>query len=149
MRMIFGVRTSETLCLSIIANGQLPPQPPDLRIKTTGQDAAIACSNGIWVATLEAGDHIVYMPASGDSWVDAPLAIALSPSATIVSCGAVGTPLAWTAATATSDPKNPGPPPSVSAVPLTNSPWLGSTLTMMSPQVTDARSFPSYPSRSH
>jgi len=149
MRLIFGIRTSEPLTLSVTTSGPLPQQPPDLRLKTQGQDTAILCSNNTWVAPLEAGDHIVYMPAPGDSWIDAQLEFTLSAPATIVgSDGASGTLKTWTAATGASDPKNPGPPPSSSAVPLPGSTWIGCTIAAMSTQVPDARSAPHEPSTS-
>jgi len=150
MRLLFGIRTSEPLTLSVTASGPLPPQPPDLQLKTQGQDTTIDCNNGTWVAPLEAGDHVVYMPAPGDGWIDARLEFTLSAPATIVSSdGASGTLKTWTAATGASDPKNPGPPPISSAVPLPpDSTWIGRTIVAMSTQVSDARSAPHQPSTS-
>ena len=149
MRLIFGIRTSEPLTLSVTTSGPLPPQPPDLRLKTQGQDTTISCSNGAWVAPLEAGDHVVYMPAPGDHWIDARLEFTLSAPATIIGRDrASGTLKTWTAATGASDPKNPGPPPISSAVPLPGSTWIGCTIAAMSTQVEDARSAPHEPSTS-
>lgn len=146
-RLIFGIRTSGTVSLSVTANGQLPQQPPDLRIKTSEKDIAVPYSNNTWVTTLDAGDYIAYMPAPGDSWFDAPLTFTLSAAATLVSY--TGTPKVlqtWTATSVTiSDSKNPWPPPLASNVDtalLANSAWLSSTLTTMMAQVTIERSAP-------
>lgn len=149
MRLIFGIRTSKALTLSVTTNGKLPEQPPDMRLKTQEQDIAIPCSNGSWCATMEAGDHVVYMPAPGDSWVDAQLELTLSAPATFVGSDGVNSTLkTWTAATGAVDPKNPGPPPLSGAVPLPGSTWIGCTIVAMSAEVSDARSAPQEPATS-
>jgi len=139
IKMLFGIRTSEPVSLSITADGPLPQQPPDLRIKTSEQEIAIPYSDNAWVTTLGAGDHIAYMLAPGDSWFDARLTFSLGAPATIVSCtGAASALLTWTAtAGVAGDPKNPWPPPldGNATAPLARSAWLGSTLTTMSSQV--------------
>lgn len=145
-KLIFGIRTSEPVSLTLTADGPLSQQPPDLLIKTSEQQIAIPCSNNAWVTTLGAGDHIAYMPAPGDRWFDAPLTFTLSAPATIVSCtGAAKEPLTWTATAGTAgDPKDPWPPPLASSdtAPLANPAWLGSTLTTMKSQVSLDRSAP-------
>jgi hypothetical protein len=147
-RLLFGVRTSGTIALTVTARGPLLPQPPDLRIRTSGDDIAIRCNNNTWVATLDAGDHVVYMPAPGDRWFDAPLTFTLSAPAIIVAPEnrSGGGPLvSWTATTGTSDPKDPLPPPltgSPEAALLAESTWLRSTLTTHGAQVSTDRSAP-------
>lgn len=149
MRLIFGIRTTEAVSLIITAEGLLPQQPPDLRIKTSEQDVPIPCRNNTWTATLAAGDHVAYMPAAGDSWFNAPLTFTLSAQATIVGReNTSGQLLTWNAtAGAADDPKNPWPPPldvHVDAASLTDSTWLHSTLATMNPEVSTARSAPSH-----
>ena len=146
-RLIFGIRTSGDVSLSVTADGPLPPQAPDLRIKTSEQDIAIRCNNSAWVVTLGAGDHIAYMPAQGDSWFSARLTFSLSAPATIISyTGTTRVLRTWTAtAGATSDPKDPWPPPldsNVDIASLADSTWLSSTLTTMKAQVAIERSDP-------
>ena len=145
-KLIFGIRTSEPVSLTLTADAPLSRKPPDLLIKTSKQEIAIPYSNNAWVTTLDAGDHIAYMPAPGDSWFETPLTFTLSTPATIVSCkGAAKEPLAWTATVGTaSDPKDPWPPPldSNDPAPLANPAWLGSTLTTMKSQVSLDRSAP-------
>jgi hypothetical protein len=148
MRLLFGIRTTGTVSLSITANGPLPSQPPDLRIKTSEQDIGIACSNNTWVASLDAGDHIVYMPASGDCWFEAPLAFTVSAPATLIApANPSGAPLVSWAGTAgtTSDPKNPWPPPLVGnldAALLAESTWLCNALMTVDAQISSERSYP-------
>lgn len=146
-RLLFGVRTTGTISLTLTASGQLPPQVPDLRICTSGKDVAIPCSNGTWIATLDAGDHVVHLPAPSDDSLDGPLTFTLSAPATIVAApDRSGAPLvSWTTATGTasSDPKNPWPPPVASALDLAllaDSTWLGSALTTQGSQVSIDRS---------
>jgi hypothetical protein len=133
-RLLFGVRTAGTVSLTITASGQLPPQVPALRICTSGQDVTIPCSNSTWVATLKAGDHVVHLPAPNDASLDGPLTFTLSPPATIIAAAnQSGAPLvSWTAAIgASSDPKNPLPPPAINSLDaalLADSTWLCSTL---------------------
>jgi hypothetical protein len=144
-RLLFGVRTTGTVSLTITASGQLPPQVPDLRICTSGQDVAIPCSNSTWVATLDAGDHVVHLPAPNDNSLDGPLTVTLSTPATIVAAAnPSGAPLvSWTATIGTSsDPKNPLPPPagSLDIALLADSTWLRSTLTAYDTQAAVERS---------
>ena len=145
-RLLFGVRTTGTVSLTITASGQLPPQVPDLRICTSGQDVAIPCSNSTWVATLDAGDHVVHLPVPNDDSLDGPLTFALSAPATIVAAAdPSGAPLvSWTATIGTSsDPKNPLPPPatgSLDIAQLSDSIWLVSRLTTASAQAIVERS---------
>jgi hypothetical protein len=133
-RLLFGVRTTGTVSLTITASGQLPPQVPDLCIRASGQDIAISCSNNTWGATLDAGDHIVHLPAPNDDSLDVRLTFTLSAPATIVGpANSSGAPLvSWTATTGTSDPKDPLPPPATGSLDialLADSTWLRSTLT--------------------
>lgn len=147
-RLLFGVRTTGTISLTITASVQLPSQVPDLCIRTTGHNVAIPCANGAWIATLEAGDHVIHLPAPKDGSLDSPFTLALSTPATIVaSTNLSGTPLmSWTAETAAStDPKNPWPPPltgSPDAASLADSTWLRSTLTSLGAQLSVDRSAP-------
>lgn len=145
-RLLFGVRTTGTVSLTITASGQLPPQVPDLCIRASGQDIAIPCSNNTWVATLDAGDHIVHLPAPNDDSLDGPLTFTLTAPATIVTpANPSGAPLvSWTATTGTSsDPKDPLPPPATSSLDialLADSTWLSSTLTTYDVQASIERS---------
>ncbi len=150
-RLIFGIRTSGTVSLSVTAEGQLPQQPPDLRIKTSERDIAIPCSNRTWLTTLDAGDHIAHLPAPGDSWFEAQLRFTLSAPATIVGySGTAEKLLTWTTAAGVAndlanDPKNPWPPPlegNADAGLLADSEWLRSTLTTMKAQIAIERSAP-------
>jgi hypothetical protein len=147
-RLLFGVRTSGTVSLTVTASGNLPAHPPDLCIRTSENDIAILCSNKTWVATLNAGDHVVHMPAPDDRWFDGPLSFTLSAPAIIVAPKnrSGGGPLvSWTATTGTSDPKDPLPPPltaSPEAALLAESTWLRSTLTTHGAQVSTDRSAP-------
>lgn len=145
MRLIFGIRTTEPVSLTVTTDGQLPSQPPDLRIRTDDQDVAMRCNHNTWVADLSAGDHIAYMPAAGDSWFKAPLTFTLSAPATIVSRERIGGALlTWNASAGTADdPKNPWPPPlKIDTAPMSDSTWLNITLVAMSPQPTNARAAP-------
>ncbi|HEX3482387.1 MAG TPA: hypothetical protein VHT91_45535 [Kofleriaceae bacterium] len=145
-RLLFGVRTTGTVSLIITASRQLPPQVPDLRICTSGQDVAIPCSNSTWVATLDAGDHVVHLRAPNDDSLDGPLTVTLSTPATIVgAANPSGAPLvSWTATIGTSsDPKNPLPPPATGSLDLAllaDSEWLRSTLTTYDMQAVVERS---------
>jgi len=145
-KFIFGIRTSGAVTLTITAEGQLPQQPPDLRIQTSEKECTASCSNKTWIATLGVGDHIAYMPAPGESWFDGRLTFELSAPATIVSYNTAEVLLAWTHTTGTlSDSKNPWPPPLASNVDtalLADSAWLSSTLATMAGQVTITRSAP-------
>jgi hypothetical protein len=141
-RLLFGVRTTGTVSLTITASGQLPQQVPDLRICTSGQDVPIPCSNNQWVATLGAGDHVVRLPAPYDTSLDGPLTFTLSDPATIVAAAnSSGAPLmSWTATTGmSSDPKNPWPPPATGSAPLADSSLLVSRLTTAGAQVDPLR----------
>lgn len=145
-RLLFGVRTTGTVSLTITASGQLPPEVPDLRICTSGKDIAIPCSNNGWIATLEAGDHVVHLPATSDKSLDGPLTIALGAPATLVAWETPDSALlvSWTFAIgASSDPKNPWPPPvsaSPAATALAESTWLIDTLTTQRTKVLVERS---------
>jgi len=145
-RFIFGIRTNEAVSLSITADGPLPQQPPDLRIKTSEQDITIPCSSNAWCATLDAGDYIAYVLAPDDSRFDVRLTFTLSTPATIVSSTGTGTTKVlrtWTATGGTNDSKNPWPPPldgNADITSLPNSTWLSSTLTAMMAEVSIARS---------
>lgn len=145
-RLLFGVRTTGSVSLTLTASGQLPPQVPALRICTRGQDVAIPCSHSTWVATLDAGDHVVHLPAPSDDSLAGPLTFTLSTPAIIVAAANVsGAPLvSWTATTGTSsDPKNPLPPPaigSLDAAQLSDATWLLGTLTTAGAQAIVERS---------
>lgn len=155
-RLLFGVRTTGTVSLTIKASGQLPPQVPDLCICTSGPDLATPCSNNVWVATpcsnnawvatLDAGDHVVHLPASSDTSMDGPLTVEFSAPAIIVTApDPSGAPLVsgTTTISASSDPKNPWPPPatgSLAATTLADSTWLVNTLTTQSAQAIVERS---------
>ena len=138
MKLIFGVRTGGTVSLSVTAQGQLPDQPPSLMIKSDAKETTVSCSNNTWTATLDAGDHVVYMPAPGDSWFEDSLSFALSTPVTIVSLSSSQSPQAWTAATGTvgaspNDAKNPLPPPGDKSFPPLDATWLTSMLVQMTP----------------
>jgi hypothetical protein len=153
-KIIFGIRTSGAVTLTITAEGQLPQQLPDLWIKTSEKECTVPCSNKTWVTPLGVGDYIVYMPAPGESWFDGRLTFELSAPAMIVSYINTDTAKklqAWTVAAGTAvtvgmaDSKNPWPPPLASNVdpaPLADPVWLGSTLATMAEQVTITRSAP-------
>jgi hypothetical protein len=149
-KLIFGIRTSGSVSLSVTVDGQLPAQPPEVLITTCGQqDAVISCSNNMWVATLAAGDHVVRMPAPGDSWFDGPVTFTLSAPARIVIPGATASspPLTWTGTVGTADTKNPWPPPlagTLDADSLSDPTWLGTTLTTLGTQVSVDRSDPAH-----
>src|ERR1041384_3663289 len=55
-KLIFGIRTGGSINVTFKAVGQLPPQPPDLLIRTSGQnnETSIVCVNNEWIATLPA-----------------------------------------------------------------------------------------------
>lgn len=145
-RLLFGVRTAGTVSLTITASGPLPLQVPDLRICTSGQDIAIACSNNAWIATLAAGDHVVHLPAPSDTSMDGPLTVALGAPATIIArANPDSAPLvSWTTTISTSsDPKNPWPLPALgspAATTLADSTWLVNTLTAQGTKVFVERS---------
>ena len=125
----------------------MPPQPPDLQITTGGQTVEISCSNRTWTATLGSGDHVVRLPAPGDSWFEAPITFALGAPATIIIPGdTANSPLVtWTATGGTTrDSKNPWPPPlsKIDDAPLSDPTWLGSTLTSLKLEVSTDRSAP-------
>jgi hypothetical protein len=146
-RLMFGIRTSGSVSLLVTVDGQLPAQPPDLVISTRGQnDVVISCTNNTWAATLGDGEHVVRMPAPGNSWFEDPVTFSLSAPATIVIPGdTASSPLVtWTAtAGAASDPKNPWPPPlagMLDAGLLADPTWFGDTLTTLREQVSTERS---------
>lgn len=133
--LICGIRANEAVSLTVTADGKLPEPLPDLKIKSAEREVVIPCSNNTWITKLEAGDYIVYMPAPGGNWF-ATLAFKLSSPATIVRYSKELQ--AWTAATGTSDPKNPWPPPLAGGSDpalLANGTWLSNTLTEMNSQV--------------
>lgn len=146
-KLIFGLRTSEDVTLTV--TGQPGPRAPDLQIKTDGQaeDTVIGYGNGGWTAKLAAGDHVVRMTASGDSWFDGEVRFTLSSASTIViyATRASSQPMAWLATTgvvgAVNDPKNPWPPP-VAAEPLSNQTWLSQTLQALNKELSVARTSP-------
>jgi hypothetical protein len=139
MKLIFGIRTTGTVSLSVTAQGQLPDQPPSLMIKSEARETPetpVSCSNNTWTTTLAAGDYVVYIPASGDSWFKNSLSFALSAPVTIVSLSSSQSPQAWTATMGTIgaspfDAKNPLPPPDDASVPPPDATWLTSTLGQM------------------
>jgi hypothetical protein len=123
-------------------------------VRTSGQETAIPCCNNSWVATLDAGDHVVHLPApsdrSLDGSLDAPLTLTLTLSAPVIlvaPANSSGTPLvSWTATiVANSDPKDPLPPPLTSGLDaslLADPTWLFDTLTSQVAQVYVERSAP-------
>lgn len=148
-KLLFGIRTSETLSLFVTAAGPLPAQPPDLQITTGGQQIAIPCSDGAWSATLGSGDHAVRLPAADESWFDGAVAFSLSAPATIVSRESVTSTTLVTFTTTTGsastakDPKNPWPPPLLdkgASAPLVEPTWIGTTLATLAEQVSTDRS---------
>jgi hypothetical protein len=146
MQLIFGIRASGDLTLTLTATGDLPAQLPDLQIKTAGKDIAIAFSSGSWVASVSAGDSVVYVPDEGDSCLVASLAFTLSAPATIIAAASADESLiSWTATTGATigarDVKNPWPPPgSAQTTPLADPGWIGSTLGTMATQAASLRS---------
>jgi hypothetical protein len=150
-KLIFGLRTSEDVTLTV--TGQPRVQAPDLQIKTNGQakDTVIAYSNGAWTTTLTAGDHVVRMAASRDSWFDGQVRFTLSSASMIVvlATGVSPPPMAWFATTgAVDDPKDPWPPPAA-AEPLSNQAWLSETLQALNNEISVTRTFPDLGSLPH
>ena len=147
-RLLFGVRTTGSVSLTLTPSGQLSSQAPELCVRTSGQTSAIACCNNSWVAILDAGDHIIHLPAPSDRSLDAPLTFTFSAPTTLVApADSSGTRLvSWTAATgASSDPKDPLPPPLTGGIDLSllpDSTWLHSTLTSQGAQAYVERSAP-------
>jgi len=147
-KLIFGLRTSEDVTLTV--TGQPGARAPDLLIKTSGQakDTVIAYDNGAWTAALTAGEHVVRVEASGDSWFQGEVKFTLSSASTIViyDTAASPQPMAWLATTgAVNDAKNPWPPP-VAAEPLSNQAWLSGTLQALNKELSVSRTFPDLPS---
>lgn len=145
MQLLFGIRASGDVTLTVTATGALPIKLPDLRIKTAGQDVAFSFSSRTCVANLVAGDSIVYVPGQGDDCLLAPLTFTLSAPATIITAASADeSPISWTATTGASDVKNPWPPPdSAQTTPLADAGWIGSTLGTMGAQAASLRSSPS------
>ena len=148
-RLLFGVRTTSSVSLTLTASAPLSAQVPDLCVRTSGQTSAIACCNNSWVATLDAGDHVVHLPAPSDGSLDGPLTLTLSAPAILVGpANASGTPLvSWpaTVIATSSDPKDPLPPPATGTLDLSllaDSAWLHSTLTSQGAQAYVERSAP-------
>lgn len=151
MKLLFGIRTSEAVSLSITTQAKLSEQPPSLMIRPSGgpQDTAVFCSGNTWAATLNSGDHVIYMAASGDSWFDGPVSFTFSAPVMIVALTSSQALQAWTAAKGTVganplDAKNPLPPPgsNVESAPPLDAAWLTSTLVEMNAGAQDARSAP-------
>ncbi|HEX4419563.1 MAG TPA: hypothetical protein VH165_16735 [Kofleriaceae bacterium] len=151
MKLLFGIRTSGAVSLSVTTQAQLPDPPPSLMIKTakSTQDTAVSCSNQTWATTLVPGDYVIYMPALGDSWFNGPVSFALGAPVTIVGLSSSQAPEAWTAATGTvdanpEDTKNPLPPPStnVESALLFDATWLTSTLIQIQMNPSPDRSAP-------
>jgi hypothetical protein len=146
MQLLFGIRASGDLTLTVTATGDLPAQLPDLRIQTAGEDIPFAFSSGSWVASVGAGDSIVCLPDQDDSCLVAPLAFTLSAPATIIVVASADKSLiSWTATTGatigTKDVKNPWPPPSsAQTTPLANPGWIGSTLGTIAARAASMRS---------
>lgn len=144
MQLIFGIRTTGTVTLTVTATGALPAQPPELRIKTAGEETVVTCTGSSWVANVTAGDSIVYIPDQGDRCLSAALAFTLSTPATIITVASPGTsPVSWTASAGagSNNVKDPWPPPplSIQVAPLTDPGWIGSTLGTMSRLATPLR----------
>jgi hypothetical protein len=145
-KLLFGIRTSQTLSLVVTAAGTLPAQLPDLQITSAGQERAIRWSGNDWTVTLASGEHTVRLTADGDRWFDGAVTFTLSAPATIVSRASRTGPLVTfteTTGTATpaEDPKNPWPPPRKAAsTPLVEPTWIGTTLTTLGEQVSTDRS---------
>jgi hypothetical protein len=113
------------------------------------EDRAVSCSNNIWAATLNPGDYIIYMAASGDSWFDGPVSFTLSAPVTVVGLNSTQAPQAWSAANGAvgvnpADAKNPLPPPggNVASAPPLDAAWLTSVLIEMNADAQAARSAP-------
>lgn len=129
-KFIFGVRTSETVTLTL--TGHPGAIVPDLLIKTRGKvnDAVIGYDSGAWTATLVAGDYIVWMAVPEGGWFEGDVQFTLSTASTIVSYGdsTWSKLVAWLATSgAVRDPKYPPPPP-LAAVPLTDQAWFSESL---------------------
>jgi hypothetical protein len=145
IRLIFGLRTSGPLSLSVTADGPFPEPPPDLRIRTSGQEIAIPCDNNTWVTTLTPGDHVAYLTVSDERWFENLFTFTLSASAAIVTYDKKARALViWTGkAGNASDPKNPWPPPlaaTIDPATLGDLTWLSGTLTTLNAQVSTDRS---------
>ncbi|HEU4727529.1 MAG TPA: hypothetical protein VFT22_06565 [Kofleriaceae bacterium] len=145
IRLIFGLRTSEPLTLSVTATGPFPEPPPDLRVSTNGQEIAVPCNNNAWVANLAPGDQVAYLAVSDVRWFDVPFAFELSALATIVTYDQTRQPpVIWNGKGGNaSDPKNPWPPPLAATIdPATigDLTWLSGTLTTLNAQVVTDRS---------
>jgi hypothetical protein len=128
IKLLFGLRTSESVTLTVNA---VPDEPaPDLRILSNGQtdDVIIAYANEGWRVRLVPGDHVVRIETPADSDF-AGVQFTLSPAATIIG-GDVAEPsklVAWTAPGAVNNPKDPRLL-SCTAVPLVEESWLSQTL---------------------
>lgn len=145
IRLIFGLRTSEPLTLSVTATGPFPEPPPDLRISTNGQEIAVPCNNNTWVTNLAPGDQVASLTVSDDRWFDVPFAFELSALATIITYDPTRRPpVIWNGkAGNASDPKNPWPPPlaaTIDPATLGDLTWLSGTLTTLNAQVVTDRS---------
>lgn len=149
MQLLFGIRATGPLNLTVTAAGDLPAQPPELRIKTAGQEIPIPYSGGMWSTTVAAGDSIIYMPVHGSGCFFGPVSFTLSASATIITVPSGSeSPISWTATSgATVGPrtvKDPWPPAlSAQVAPLANPGWIGGALGAMATQVANLRSSPS------
>lgn len=150
-RMLFGVRASSSVSLSITVNGKLPAQPPDLVITTRRQaDTMVACNDNTWTVSLGAGDHVVFLPEPEGGSIQDPVVFTFDAPVTIVVPGDTtsASPVTWTAAAgAVSNPKDPWPPPFVDKLDgaaLVDATWFNGTLTNLSTQVLLQRSAPDH-----
>lgn len=150
-RLLFGVRVSRQVRLSMTVDGG-PQLPQDLQIRSVDAgDRAVAHQNAAWTVVLEAGDHIVLLPAHGEAWFEEPVHLSLDVPATIfiVSDSVAGALISWTTdLSVASDPKNPWPPPAISScteVPPGSS-WFLETLTALRDEIRVDRSMEETPS---
>lgn len=137
-KLLFGVRTTAEVTLTVVGN--VGTTAPQLLVQTCGQpgQTAVDCVNGTWAKTLPPGDHVVRIEMTSDQLFGGSVDITLTPPSTIlvVPNQNDGSVTAWSGVKASSDPKNPIPPPvQLDVVSLPNGDWLAATLTQLTKQI--------------
>jgi hypothetical protein len=132
-KLIYGVRTSGTVTLTV--NGSPTANPPALHVRTLGgTEATIPYANTRWSATLQAGDHVIWMTPSNDTWFDGEVVISSNPESQFIGCHkSEGCAKTWRATSfVVEDPKDPGSPPTIAATAaasnLPTSAWITDTM---------------------
>jgi hypothetical protein len=116
-RLLFGVRASAEVTLTVVVRGAPPPQPLELQICTSGgADRAVHSSGTTWTTTLAPSEHTVFLPIPNDVRLEDSLSVSISePVRIVVLAGQAGALASWiTDVGISADPKNPWPPPNVS-----------------------------------